>query len=448
MISFTGTEISHITHGQLLCDFTGKDFCIDSRLVKKGDVFLALPGATYDGHNFIENALQAGAAGVIAKFKPDTIPANAPIVLVEDVRTALLTLAQYKRQHSIAKFIAVTGSVGKTSTKEMLKLALDAQEETFVNFGNYNNDLGVPICMASIPKTAKFVVLEAGMNNPGEISYLSQLIQPDIAIITTVAPVHLWKFENVAGIAREKASIVDGMKKGAIALLNDASQEFQEVLSYVKNKKLSTNIIGKDRDAEILEQKITPHEIHLKARIFDQVVSYKLSHTAQQQVINSLFVLLTIQCLGLDLNKAAQALYSFKLTKGRGEVRHLKSGAILIDDSYNSNPASLSAAFENLASYQGKKLAIVADMLELGKDAPKLHKELYKPELFKQFDGIIAMGNLMHNFYDILPKHLQKGYFPNLEALQQNLANLIKGYDVILVKGSRGTGLYKIIDQV
>lgn len=448
MTSFTGKEITAITGGELLADFAGNDFCIDSRLVKKGDIFIALPGATVDSHDFINNALEAGASGVIAKFKPENVKQNSPLVLVEDVKAALLKLAKYKRDNLAAKFIAVTGSVGKTSTKEMLKLALSAHGKTFATLGNYNNDLGVPICMASIPKDTKYVVLEAGMNNPGEISHLSHLIRPDIAIITTVAPVHLWTFKDVAGIAKEKASIVDGMNQEGIAIINSKSQESIELATYLKNKGIKFLSIGLGLDAEILEQEIIKGELHLKAKIFGHFINYKLSHTAQQQITNSLFSLVVCEVLHLSLEKAAQALYHFKPTKGRGEVKRLQSGKTLIDDSYNANPASLEAAFENLAGYEGKKLAIVADMRELGAESVKLHQQLYKPELFQKLDGVVVMGEMMKHFYDLLPKKLQKGHYENVEALKKDLTQFTSEYDVILVKGSKGTGLYKIIENI
>jgi len=445
MISFTGKEISEITNGRLIKDFIGNDFSIDSRLVKKGDIFLALPGASVDGHNFIKSALTAGANGVIAKFRPEGVDENAPLILVDDVKSALLQLANYKRQNTDAVFIAVTGSVGKTSTKEMLKLALGAHGETFVTFGNYNNDLGVPICMASISKNTKYVVLEAGMNNPGEITHLSRLIQPNIAIITSVEPVHLWTFKNVAEIAHEKSTIIDSAYPGAVAIINAKSKEFGQLKAHIDSKKIKTIIIGLGLDAEILSQEIIDGAIELKARIFDQFVQYKLSHTAEQQIINSLFSLIVASLLKLDLEKSAKALYDFKPTKGRGEVTKLKSGQILIDDSYNANPASLGAAFENLANYQGRKLAIVADMRELGDNSKQLHRELYREDLFKKFDGIVAMGEMMRYFYELLPTDLQKGYFISFDELQANIAHLTKEYDIILVKGSKGTGLYKII---
>ena len=448
MISFTGQEISDITSGQLIQDFQGNDFCIDSRLVKKGDIFLALPGASIDGHNFIKVALAAGAAGVIAKFKPQEIDEIAPLVLVDDVNDALLKLAKYKRENSGATFIAVTGSVGKTSTKEMLKLALGAQGRTFVTFGNYNNHLGVPISMASIPKDTKYVVLEAGMNNPGEISYLSHLIKPDIAIITSVEPVHLWTFKDVAAIAQEKASIIDGAPSGAVAIISAKSQEFGQLRAYIDDRKIKTIIIGLGLDAEILDQEIINGELVLKARVFDHFVNYRLSHSAQQKIINSLFSLVVAYHLKLDLQKTADALYSFRPTKGRGEVTRLKSGQILIDDSYNANPASLGAAFENLVTYPGRKLAIVSDMRELGARSEQLHRELYKEDLFENFDGIIAMGEMIKYFYELLPPKLQKGYFTSFDELQSNISSLSNGYDVILVKGSKGTGLYKIIEDL
>lgn len=446
MTSFTGKEISEITKGELLADFNGGDFCIDSRLVKEGDIFLALPGSNIDGHNFIAEALEKGASGVIAKFRPDNVDTNSPLVIVKNVKEALLELAKHKRDTTQARFIAVTGSVGKTSTKEMLQLALSHHGETFASFGNYNNDLGVPICMASIPSGTHYVILEAGMNNPGEIAYLSKLIKPDLAIITTIEPVHLWTFENVAAIAREKASIIDFAAEGAVAIINSASREFLELKSYIDKKHVKTISIGLGLDAEILDREVIAGELHLRARIFDKFINYKLAHCAQQQIINSLFALIVSYKLGLDLEESAAAIYQFKPLKGRGEVTRLASGQILIDDSYNANPASLGAALENLASYKGRKLAIVADMLELGQDTKKLHQELYKEDLFKDFAGVVAIGEMMKYFYDMLPARLKMGYFKNYEELPKNIAKMTRTYDVILVKGSKGTKLYNIIE--
>jgi len=218
--------------------------------------------------------------------------------------------------------------------------------------------------------------------------------------------------------------------------------------SYIDRKEIKTIIIGLGLDCEILSQEIKDGEFHLKARVFDKFIDYKLSHNAQQHIINSLFCLIVCYHLRLDLEKAAAAIYEFKPMKGRGEVITLATGKILIDDSYNANPASLAAAFENLVNYKGKKLAIVADMLELGEKSKALHQGLYKENLFEKFDGVVAMGEMMSHFYEKLPKRLQRGYYPNYKELAENIGNLIEGYDVVLVKGSKGTKLYNIIELI
>jgi UDP-N-acetylmuramoyl-tripeptide--D-alanyl-D-alanine ligase len=447
-MSFSGSKIATITNGNLLNEFIGNKFVIDSRNVEAGDIFLALPGEKLNGHQFVAQAIKNGAAGAIVSYIPEDMNDHSPLVVVSDVKKALIALAKFKRESIPAKFIAITGSVGKTSTKEMLKMILERSGKTFASFANYNNDLGVPICMASIPNDTKFAVLEAGMNQPGEISHLSHLIKPNISIITNVEPVHLWSFKNLQGIALEKASIVDGLVEGGVAIINSECKEFNSLLSYLKQNNTSKIIVGSGQNCEILSTEILNSETIINARIFDKKIIYKLSHTAEQLISNSLLALTTAYTLGLDLEKSAEALYYFKPLKGRGETSKLNSGQTLIDDSYNANPASLAAALKNLSQYPGKKLAIIADMLELGDDAVKLHEQIYQPDIFKRIDGVACLGEMMEHLYVLLPKAIQDGYFKKFEELSDNILTLIQNYDVILVKGSKGTLLYKIIEKI
>ena len=447
-MSFTGKDIASITKGHLLKDFLGKNICIDSRDVKQGDIFLALGGENTDGHNFAPNALEQGAAGAIVTNIPDGLDHNSPLVIVKNTREAIIELAKYKRENVKATYIAITGSVGKTSTKEMLKLVLAEHGKTFATPGNFNNDLGVPICMASIPEDTQYVILEAGMNQPGEISYLSGLIKPDLAIITNIEPVHLWKFKDVSAIAREKASIVDGMKAGGTVIINNLSKEFETLVDYITEKNKSKIIVGKDSDCEIIEYQTQKNVTNVKVRIFDLYLNYKLNLSSGQQIGNSIFPLIAAFYLGLDLEKSAKSLQHFMLLKGRGEISRLDNGTILIDDSYNANPASLAAALENLSEYPGRKLAIIADMLELGKDATTLHQKLYKQEIFEKIDGVIAVGEMMEHLYVKLPPHIQKGIYKNYPELANNITTITKNYDVILIKGSKGTSLYKLVDII
>ena len=446
-MSFTGQEIANITKGRITCDFEGDQLSIDSRIVNKNDIFVALPGAN-DGHNFVADAIKRGAAGAIVTRIPEGLDEKAPLVIVENSKEAIVKLAEHNRKTINAKYIAITGSAGKTSTKEMLKIALEEHGNTFAGFGNYNNDLGVPVCMASIPKNSDYVILEAGMNQPGEINYLSKLIHPDISIVTNVEPVHLWSFENVAAIAKEKASIVDGLVDGGVAIINNQSKEFDALLEYLEQRHVKKITVGPKSDCSILNYQVAEDGAMIEAKIFDQHIRYKLGFTSPQQISNSLFPLVLSAYLGLDVQKSADALYNFKLLKGRGEICKLNNGATLIDDSYNANPASLAAALENLSKYQGKKLAIMADMLELGKDAKLFHAGLYNEQVFSKIDGVITCGEMMENLYQKLPKHLQKGHFKNYADIMNNIGAIIENYDVILVKGSKGTSLYKIIDTI
>ena len=330
---------------------------IDTRTAQPGDAFFAIVGDSRDGHDFVPTALKAGAIAVIAGDKRDRFPADAPLLIVDDVLDALRALGRAARARSKAKIVAVTGSVGKTGTKEALRLALAADGETHASAASYNNHWGVPLSLARCPADARFAVFELGMNHAGEIGPLSRMVQPDIAIITTIAPVHLQYFKSVDEIADAKAEIFEGLVPGGAVILNRDIAQFNRLADRALDARVSRLVsFGEDAacDARLLRCVLNADYSSVQANILGDEVTYKVGAPGRHLVINSLAVLAAAKLAGADLALSALALAELQPAQGRGTriVLNVPGGtALLIDESYNANPVSMRAAIDASAAF-------------------------------------------------------------------------------------------------
>ena len=433
-MTWESKELAIVTAGKAFSPWEGGKLVFDSRLIEKGNIFIALPGAVADGHDFVKIALEKGAAGAIVSRIPENVSKDK-LLLVEDCSKALSDMAIHKRLKSKAKFIGVTGSVGKTSTKELLGLALSVQGKTFISRGNYNNFLGVPINLASIPYNAEYVVIEMGMDHAGEITPLSDLVKPDIAIITAIENIHRANFDSIEGIAEAKAEIFHGMNSG-IAIINTLSNCYE----LLKQSAVSHKIIALGVDSKIINYEVKNNTTESLLNILGQEIAIKLDNImGRHQIHNMMTALTCVASLGLDPLKSINALEGFKLPRGRGLVSRITVGdknIILIDDSYNAGPVSVKAALKNMSHYSGRKIAILGDMTEMGPESLSLHVGLKEDIIANNIDKVICFGNIMGNLYQALPEDRRLGSYLTLKDLAIALPGKLIDGDILLIKGS------------
>jgi UDP-N-acetylmuramoyl-tripeptide--D-alanyl-D-alanine ligase len=423
---------------------------IDSRSVAPGDAFFAIKGDRHDGHGFVSAALKNGAGlAVVAEAKRDDMPPGVPLLVVSDVLAALRDLAAAARSRSAAGIVAVTGSVGKTSTKEALKLALARDGETHASVASFNNHWGVPLSLARLPASARYAVFEIGMNHAGEITPLTRLVRPQVAIVTRIAPVHLEFFDSIEAIADAKAEIFCGVERGGAALLNRDDPQFAQLKRRAGEAGVARiACFGEhaEADARLIKCALLPDSSSVEAEIFGTRVAYKIGAPGKHLVINSLAVLAAAQLLGADLTLAALALAEQTPAAGRGTRITLEapSGpALLIDESYNANPASMRAAFALLGQApigpQGRRIAVLGDMLELGTTGAELHRALAPAIVENGIDLVFCAGPLMEALWQALPANRRGGYARDAASLEADVVAAVRGGDAVMVKGSFGS---------
>ena len=443
-----------VRRGALPDDITG--ISIDSRTVTPGEAYFAIKGDVHDGHDFVEAALNNGASlAVVAKGHADKFPADARLLIVDDVLAGLVDLAKASRARLGAKVIAVTGSVGKTSTKEALRTVLSPQGETHASVASFNNHWGVPLTLARCPASVKFAVFEIGMNHAGEIEPLVKMVRPHLAIITTVEPVHLEFFSGIEAIADAKAEIFAGIEPGGAAVLNRDNSQFARLSKSAAAAGIKQIVsFGSDEkaDARLIDVSLHPACSAVRAQILGQDITYKIAMPGRHMVMNSLAVLAAASMAGADLALSALALAQLKPASGRGvrEVLALSEGtATLIDESYNANPASMAAAITVLGQAdigpRGRRVAVLGDMLELGATGPGLHRGLAEAIKMNGIDSVFCCGPLMRNLWEALPSTKKGGYADNSAALEPQVVSAIGAGDAIMVKGSLGSRMKLIV---
>ena len=428
---------------------------IDSRTTARGDAFFAILGDNRDGHDFVDAAFKSGAGlAVVARAHAKHF-GDAPLLIVDNVLEALRDLARAARTRTQAKVIAVTGSVGKTGTKEALRLALSGDGETHVSAASYNNHWGVPLSLARCPQAAKYAVFEIGMNHAGEITPLTKLVRPHVAIITAVEPVHLEYFGALEKIADAKAEIFSGIEPGGAAVLNRDNGQYARLEAAAKAAGVSRIVtFGEHQDAEarLLRASLQANSSTVEARILGENVTYKLGAPGRHVVHNSLAVLAAVALVGADLALAALALANLKSAAGRGARATLRlpgGAALLIDESYNANPASMAAAIALLGQApvkkQGRRIAVLGDMLELGPSGPALHRGLAGPLAAAGVDLVYCSGPLMRSLWEALPSGRRGGYAETAAALEPAVLDAIRDGDAVMVKGSLGSKMGPIV---
>lgn len=457
---WTSAELKEATGGLLRGEFTVQRLIIDSRKVEKGDFFVALPGERFDGHDFVAKAIEAGACGALVSRVPENLPTGASYILVEDTLAALGKIAVAARARFKGKVIGVTGSVGKTSAKEMLKTALSGVGTAYATSGNFNNHIGMPLTLANLPPKSDFAVLEMGMNHGGEIEPLSKLARPHAVLITAVEAVHIEFFDSISGIARAKAEIFAGLEKGGTAVLIADTPEIG-TLKAEANRQHVSNIITfgtkKEAQARLIDYQMDANGTLVEARIGETHLRFRLGAHGKHWAVLSLGVMSVIDSLKLDIAACAAALATFRDLPGRGAVQLLTINGkeiVIIDDSYNASPVSMRAALSKLAELhallkrRGRRIAVLGEMLELGPESAVWHRGLAENTVECGIDSIFCSGTMMKHLYEALPESRRGGWWKDSSELYDSLVASIGSGDTLMIKGSHGSGMYRIAEKL
>jgi len=456
---WSAEQAARATKGNLVGgqDWTATGVSIDSRSLEPGDLFVAIVGPNSDGHDYVEKAMSAGAAAALVS--QDVQPSgDFALLQVPDTLKALNALGFFARDRSKAKRIAITGSVGKTGTKEMLRTVLSGQAPTHASFASYNNLWGVPLTLARMPADTQYGIFEIGMNHAGEITPLTKLVRPDVAIVTTVAPVHLEFFKDVDDIGRAKAEIFNGLKAGGTAIINgdiDQTGILKEAAELVPHASIVTFGEGPACDVRLLSYEESALGGAVKIDLAGTELSYELSLPGRHVALNSLSVLAAVSASGADVKDAAAAMSDLQAVRGRGtrhEIATSRGDLVVIDESYNANPASMAAAIETLGKQTsgkgGRRIAVLGDMLELGPRANELHAALAENLADAEIDLVFLAGPHMKTLWERLPQDQRGGYGEASSDLQEQILEGVSDGDVIMVKGSLGSRMGPIVDML
>jgi len=428
---------------------------IDTRTLMQGDLFFAIMGVT-DGHDYVAAAFEKGAAAaVVDEAHAEKLAGLGTLYIVHDVLASLERLGIASRTRSAARIVAVTGSVGKTSTKEALRLVFTQNGPTHASVASYNNHWGVPLTLARMPKQTHFGVFEIGMNHAGEITPLVGMVSPHIAIVTNVAPVHLQYFDSVDAIADAKGEIFSGLMRGGVAIIHRDGAQFDRLERHAKASpadQILTFGEHETADARLLDVAIKDDHSIIEASILGRQVTYRLGAPGKHLAMNSLAVLLAARSSGLSLDTAMASLAFFQAPSGRGEKLTLEMprGAFtVIDESYNANPTSMRAALSLAGALptqqQGRHIAVLGDMLELGSEEAVWHAGLAEDVLHNDIDLVFAAGPLMKSLYEALPDTHRGGWCETAGELQPLVLDAVRPGDVIVIKGSNGSRMTKIV---
>ncbi len=453
MTLWTSADAVAATGGQTPCDWAVNGISIDTRTLLPGDLFVALTAAR-DGHDFVAQALEKGAGAALVSRIPEGVSPDAPLLLVEDVQQGLEALGRAGRARTKAKVVAVTGSVGKTSTKEMLAAMLSTQGRTHAAVASYNNHWGVPLTLARMPEDTEFAVIEIGMNHPGEIAPLARQARPHVAMVTTVAAVHLEAFDNVAGIAREKASILQGLELGGIAVLNADLPESEVLGDIAALEGCEVRWFGRKGDTYALSHAEMEGDVTRASFRFEgQEVTAQIQSLGQHFAMNAIGALAAVTALGGDLTLALQGLALWSPVKGRGArfTVALPSGQVtVLDDAYNANPTSVGAALTVLAATkgEGRRIAYLGDMKELGPDEVALHAALAQHPAMAAIDTVHCIGPLMQHLHAALPEAKRGIRVQTSAEAAEDLGEQIRGGDIVLAKGSLSMALARVVDAI
>ena len=449
---WTSAEIEAAAGGRANAIFETTGVTFDSREVGPGDLFVAMPGTVHDGHTFVAQAFASGAAGAVVSQ-----PVDGPHVLVEDVAAALTAMAITARQRIAGTVLGVTGSVGKTSTKEALSAALERSRRGPVHRSvkSYNNHTGVPLSLARMPREAVYAVLEMGMNNAGEIAALTRLVRPQVAVVTSIAPAHIENLGSIEAIADAKGEIFQGLEPGGTAIIPEDSRQRDRLVRSARGHAERVVTFGLSQDADVTALHAVRSDAGgylITAKLLDSELTYTLSQRGEHWVTNSLAVLAAVESVDGDIAAAGLALADMGGLKGRGE-RHkieLEGGeALLIDESYNANPASMAATLKSLGTEDAKRrIAVLGPMRELGEHANDLHAGLAEPVIEAKVDHLILINGDMAPLANALGDQIAIDRAATVDEATELLLAMLRDGDAVLVKASNSVGLARLVDRV
>ena len=423
---------------------------IDTRTLRQGDMFVALKGGNRDGHDFVKAAFDAGAGAALVSREPPGLAPGSALLTVAHTQRGLEDMARAARARSSARIVGVTGSAGKTTTKELLRLALGALGTTHCSAASHNNHWGVPLSLASLPRDVSYGVFEIGMNHFGEIRNLVGFVRPQVALVTTIAPAHLEFFGTCEAIADAKSEIFEGLAPGGAALI-PADSPYADRLAARARQAHVTRVLkfgGRPgSDARLVSYEETSDGCRVGADICGTPVEFRIGAPGRHVADNAVAALLAVAMLDGDVLNAAAALKGFAALKGRG-VRFTACGVNVIDESYNANPASMAAALALLAGVKGRRIAVLGDMLEMGPDGAAHHAGLAAPIAAAKVDLVFLNGEQMRALWDILPASRRGAWAKTSAELAPQLSAALAPGDTVLVKGSNGSKMSVIVDAL
>ena len=465
MTLWTSADAAEATDGRATADWTASGVSIDTRSLQPGDLFVALQAAR-DGHDFVADALAKGAAAAMVSHVPEGVATDAPLLIVDDVQAALEALGRAGRARMKGRVVAVTGSVGKTSTKEMLRAILGTQGRVHAAEASYNNHWGVPLTLARMPAETDYAVIEIGMNHPGEIAPLARMARPHVGIVTTVAAAHLEAFDDIAGIAHEKASLFEGLEPGGVAIIN-ADLETTPTLRDAAHA-AGARVVdfgSKATQCRLKSVRLVDDKTIAEAVIDDAQIIFRIQSPGRHFAMNGLAALASAEALDADTAHAVMALGQWRPSAGRGvrEVIRLDRAdeaqtVLLYDDSYNANPTSVEAALDVLAAAgvthdigrvaRGRRIAYLGDMKELGPRGPDMHRALARHPAMEGIDVVHTVGPLMRGMWEALPEARRGRACDTAEEMAARVRHELDAGDVVLVKGSLSTGLAAVVRAI
>ena len=464
-VLWTSEDAVAATGGQATARWEATGVSIDTRTIQPGDLFVALKDVR-DGHDFVAQALEKGAAAAMVSHLAEGVAKDAPLLIVNDVLEGLEALGIAARARTDARIAAITGSVGKTSTKEMLRTVLSRQGKCHAAEASYNNHWGVPLTLARMPADTDYAVIEIGMSNPGEITPLSQMARPHVAMVTTVAAAHLASFDDLSGIAVEKASIMDGLVQGGIAVLNGDIETTHILQDHADRLGATKVLFGETAtDWSVGTVQIKGDVTIISTQHGEDDYLFKLSVPGRHFALNAVGVLAVVEALGADPVAASLDIAEWVPPAGRGtrevivtDMASEGESLELLDDAFNANPTSLAASLEVLAAstptddvgriIKGRRIAILGDMLELGTSENVMHAEMAQNEHLQALDLIHCAGPLMRHLWDALPEGQRGEWRETAAELVPIVTRLVDAGDVVLVKGSKGSKISLVVDAI
>jgi UDP-N-acetylmuramoyl-tripeptide--D-alanyl-D-alanine ligase len=445
---WTAEDLATAAGGIMTRSFAVDGVSIDTRTVAAGDLFVALHGENRDGHQFVAAALGAGAAGALVDRDPPDVGTDAPLLRVADTLAALTAVGAAARARFTGRLVAVTGSVGKTTTKEMLRRILVAAGPTHAAVASYNNHWGVPLTLARLPPDAAFCVAEIGMNHPGEIAPLARLGRPHVAVITNIAPVHIGHMGSLEAIAVEKAAILSGLLPGGTAVLPADSPHLAALTEAAGTARIIRFGTGATCEARLLDAASDADGVNVSMTLEGVPLRFRLAAPGAHMAMNAVAAIAAAVALGVESHHASAALDGFSAVTGRGARRRLAlpdGEAVLLDESYNASAPSVRAALVVLGLQPAsRRIAVLGDMLELGAASASEHEGL-AADVAAHADLLFACGSEMRRLFDAVPLAIQGVHAETSADLAPDVVSALRPGDVILVKGSLGSRMAKII---